>query len=337
MRQDNLAALDRMTLRDFEKELDKHTREIIEPDRWMLFNWSVSRHQMFHTCLRRYYLNYYGARRVREAKSRAVSAVWWLKQVRPLTMWIGTVIHHVAKQAVAAHRDGEAINAPALIEQATDYYRGGVRASERGAKYDDQWIVLFEHVYPQGSYSIDRDQAETLVVDMAQTLLDSDAFGFIRTMPPESVLEIDEGFQSFNLAGVTEQGSLTVFAIPDVLLEYDGDFYIIDWKTGDVEREGIRDQAGVYKLYIHQQYGAPEEAIHVAIADIGGGGESFEPLGGTPGIAESRELIRASAGAMLARLEDKAYNTAAIKDFPMTDDVSLCQTCGFRRACWRHE
>src|SRR6185295_17893700 len=84
MRIDNLAALDEITLADLERELDRHTREIVEPDRWSMFNWSVSRHHMFEECKREYYLNYYGARRVREARSKIVSAVWWLKQVRPI-------------------------------------------------------------------------------------------------------------------------------------------------------------------------------------------------------------------------------------------------------------
>src|SRR5512135_586255 len=110
MRIDNLAILDDITLADLEHELDRHTREIVEPDRWMMFNWSVSRHQMFESCKRQYYLNYYGARRVREAKSKAVSAVWWLKQVRPLKTWLGTVIHHVARQAVSAHAHGQPLD-----------------------------------------------------------------------------------------------------------------------------------------------------------------------------------------------------------------------------------
>lgn len=336
MRLDNLAALDSMTLAEFERELDKHTREIIEPDRWLLFNWSVSRHQMFATCLRQYYLNYYGARRVREVKNKAVSAVWWLKQVRPLKMWVGSVIHHVARLAISAHRDGVMISEADLIEEAARYYQDGVRASERGAKHDDQWVVLFEHVYPSDiSFEIG-EEAGAQVAALTRSLLESQAFDFIRSQPPNVILEVDEEYQSFELSGVGPRGSLTVFAIPDVLVRYGDDLYLIDWKTGDVEREGIRDQAGVYRLYAHQTYGVPEEVVHVIIADIGGGGESFEPPGGTPGIGEARQFIANSASAMLARLDDVNYNTAAIRDYPMTDDLSLCRTCGFKRACWRH-
>jgi PD-(D/E)XK nuclease superfamily len=335
MRNDNLAALDDMTLAELERELDGHTREIVEPDKWMRFNWSVSRHQTFETCKRQYYLNYYGARRVREAKSKAVSAIWWLKQVRPLKTWLGTVIHYAARLAVQAHKDGHPIPSQKLVDEAVKYYRGGVRASERGAKHDNQWVVLFEHIYPSDADSVDRDRAETRVVTMTRTLLESDAYRLIRSQPPETILEIDEDFQSFELEGIVTPGTLTVFAIPDVLLRLDDHYYLIDWKTGDIDREGIRVQAGVYRLYVQHEYRALENLIHATIADLGGRGESVDPPGRAQSVSEAHSFIRHSAGAMLAHLENKAYNTAAIKDFPMTHDLTICRTCGFKRACWR--
>jgi hypothetical protein len=337
MRQDNLAALDQMTLAQLEKELDKHTREIVEPDRWMVFNWSVSRHKTFEQCKRQYYLNYYGARRVREAKNKAVSAVWWLKQVRPLRTWLGTVIHVAAKRAVAAYKDGRPIPSQKLVDDTVKYYRDGVRASERGAKHDNQWIVLSEHIYPNDPASVNRDRAESLVVDMTRTLLASDAYNLILSLAPEDIIEIDDEFQSFELEGIFEQGTLTVFAIPDVLLRLEDHYYLIDWKTGDVAQDGIRLQVGVYRLYVYHEYQATENTIYATIVDLGGEGESVDPPGRAQSVSEAHWFIRHSAGEMVARLEDKAYNTAAIKDFPMTHDLTLCRTCNFKRACWRHE
>ena len=337
MRIDNLSALDEITLADLERELDRHTREIVEPDRWMLFSWSVSRHHMFADCKRQYYLNYYGARRVREARSKVVSAVWWLKQVRSTRMWLGTVIHEIAKKAVSAHAYGQPVDDGALVDEAVEQFRGGVTASRRGAKHGGQWVILFDDVYPSEDPSVDPIQGEELAAGMARTLLASDALGFVRSLPPDAVLEVDEEFQSFELPGITPNGSLTVFAIPDVLLWDNDHYYLIDWKTGDVEREGIRQQAGVYRFYVVQQYDAPEDSVHVAISDVGRAGESFEPAGGVPSVDETREFIVDSAKSMLALLENRAYNTAAIRNFPMTDDWSLCRHCAFRRACWRHE
>lgn len=341
MRADNLEILDRITLAELEKALDVNTREKVEVDKWTAFSWSVSRHKMFEDCERRYYLNYYGARRVREANSPAVSAIWWLKQVTLLRTWIGSVIHHVAGLAVQAHRDGNQVGEQELIDEAMRYYRGGVLASERAAKHDGQWIVLFEHLYPGDRFSIDRDAAEALVVDLARTLLESDAYGFIKSLPPQAVREVDPPFQSFELADVPAAGKLRVFAIPDVLLHDGGAVgsaavYIIDWKTGDLTSESIRWQAGVYRLYAHQTYQLPAESIHVAIADLANSGESVDPGGGVPSLDETRAFIRTSAQAMLDRLDDVTFNTASIDSFPMTDDLEMCQQCGFKRACGRY-
>lgn len=337
MRENDLRVLDHITLRDLEIALDGHTRELAKVTEYTAFSWSFSRHQMFERCKRQYYLNYYAARRVQEAHERAISAIWWLKQVTLLSAWVGQVIHQLAGWAVKAHRDRQPIEQEGLIRQALAFYHGGINASLRGAKHEGQWRVLFEHVYPDDPYSIDRDTAEVALVDLANTFFESEAWEMIRGMAPEAVREVDTPFQSFVLTDVPRIGEVRAFAIPDVLLQYDDSITIIDWKTGDVSRESIRDQAGVYRLYAHLTYGVPEEAIEVVIADLGNYGESVEPPGGTPPVAESRLLALHSIQDMVARMEDIRYNTASIKNFPRTDNLALCQWCGFKRACWRHE
>ena len=334
---EDLRVLDRITLPELEATLDKHTREMIRVNQWTAFSWSISRHNLFARCKRQYYLNYYGSRRVREANNKVVSAVWWLKQVTPLKTWIGSVIHHIAQKAVQAHRDGQAVKRDDLVEQASRYYREGVLASERGAKHDGRWIVLQEHVYPGDSFSVDRDEAERQVVDLAHTFYESDAYGFIRNWPPDALREVDEPFQSFELTGAPILDRVQVFAIPDVLL-YDGDsIYIIDWKTGEVTGEGIRNQAGIYRLYAHLAYGLPEESIQVSISSLREGGASVEPPGGTPTVKEARTFAYRSIGAMVRLMENVEYNTVSIADFPRADQLELCQDCGFKRVCWRHE
>ncbi len=337
MRKDNIAALGGTTLQQLEIALDLHTREQVEVTPYTAFSWSVSRHSTFQRCKRQYYLNYYGTRRVREANNAVISAVWWLKQVTSLRTWIGTVVHRMAQTAVTALQAGREVGEQELVEQAIDFYHAGIEASKRGTKHGNEWRVLFEDVYPGDPYSIDRNEAEVLVVDLTRTLLDSDAYAFIHSQPCEAIKEIDPPFQSFTLRDVPRLGGVRVFAIPDVLLSDVSTVTIVDWKTGDVEHEGIRDQAGVYRMYAHMAYHAPEEAIHVAIADLSGSGESVDPPGGTPGVAEAEAFARGSIAEMVGLMEDPAYNTASIKRFPMTDNLALCRQCGFKRACWRHE
>ncbi|MBN1122389.1 MAG: PD-(D/E)XK nuclease family protein [Anaerolineae bacterium] len=336
MRADDIKALDTTTLDGLEITLDLHTRERVPVDHYTAFSWSVSRHHMFEACKRRYYLNYYGSRRVIDAKDRLISAVWWLKQVTSIRTWIGSVIHKAAQEAVRAVVEGEKLPDEKVAERANDLFRAGLTASQRGTKVEGQWLALLGHVYPERGFALDLDAAAALVDDLAHTFLDSEAYALIRENP-DHVREVDEPFQSFLLDSGSRIGRTRVFAIPDVLLHDGEQITVIDWKTGDVTEPGIHKQAGVYRLYAHRAYGLPEEAIRVQISDLGNYGETVDPPGGTPPLAEAGEFIRGSIGQMVELMEDVTYNTVSIRSFPLTADRSQCLRCGFQRACWRHE
>jgi hypothetical protein len=336
MLSDDMVALDGMTLSEVEIALDLHTRERIPVDKYTAFSWSASRHATLEACARRYYLNYYGARRVRDAKHRVVSAVWWLKQVQTLRMWIGTAIHIAAAEAVRALAEGREMAREDIVARAGQVYRAGVAASRRGAKFEGRWIALFEHVYPAGPFSADAGIAGAIVTDLAHALVESDAYATLRERAGE-VREVDPPFQSFTLPGDHALGSVRVFAIPDVLL-YDGTHVlIIDWKSGDVERAALHDQAGVYTLYAHRAYGAPDESIGYVLADLAGGGQSVSPPGGPPTVAEAEAFAQGSIRRMIDLMEDVKTNTVRIKEFPRTSDLAQCAFCAFKRVCWRHD
>ncbi len=339
MRADNLSAFDRSTLEEVEITLDLHTREQVPVTPYTAFSWSATRHATFERCRREYYLRYYGSRRVREAGNPIVSAVWWLKQVTTLCTWIGSTIHDTASRAVTALRDEAELTRQEVIDIALETYRRGVQASRRGAKADGRWVVLFEHIYPEARPSIDPTEAEELVAGLASVLYDSEAYQWLRGVEPDMIAEIDPPFQSFTLPDVEGLGDLRVFAIPDVLLYEPGyaRVRIIDWKTGSVERESNREQAGVYIMYAHQAYGVPDESIEFVLADLGGGGRNVQPPGEPVTVAEAEASTRKSVYNMLAALENIRFNTARIRDFPMTEDRSLCRWCGFRRACGRDD
>ena len=341
MRTNNLARLDSLTLPQLERILDHHTQERIPVDRFTAFSWSTSRHGTFERCRRQYYLNYYGARRVRDARDKAISAIWWLKQVAPLRIWIGSVIHEVAQVAVRRHAKGLPVSRSDVVSQTISLYWDGVEASRRGIKRGSQWLVLFEHIYPDAPPLVEGEDpeksAEEIVRQRAESFFDSEGWQLIQSLPPDRVAEADEEFQSFTLTGVPEMpGGVTVFAIPDVLLRDGEHITIIDWKTGGVDYESIRQQAGVYRLYAHWTYDVPEEAITVKIADLAGDGALVDPPDGTPSLSEAEQFVRGSIAQMFASMQSIDYNTVAIKDFPRTDDLNVCQMCGFKRACWRH-
>lgn len=336
MRENDLAYLNSTTRESVEIALELHTTQRVKVNKFTEFTWSISRNNLYDWCKRKYYLNYYGARRVREAKDRAVSAVWWLKQAVPRNVWIGTVLHDIAQRALQACRGGREIPAAQLVEDATAYYRGGALASKRGVKFDGQWVSLVEDIYPDTPPSIDIDEAEMRVRDLTQNFIESEAYDYIKGLPANAIMEIDQPFQTFILKDVPILGSLRVFAVPDVLLRSNNEIKIIDWKTGNVESQGINMQAGIYRLYAHLKYDSPEEQITVHIADLNTG-QNVPPPGGTPTLAEAETFMRSSIQSMLDNMDDIHYNTVSIRNYPMTPDTGKCQHCNFKRICWRHE
>ena len=328
---DNIQTLDDLTLSALEAVLDQHTLDPVPTDDYTAFTWSVSRQQMFARCKRQYYLNYYAPRRITARGNHpAIGAIWWLKKATSLPAWLGTVVHAVANEAVRAHRDGSALTVDILIERASKQYTSGLHASQRGNKFKGQWIILQEHIYPADDAAADWDSAKERLALLIEAFVASEAYQTILSLPPEDIIEIDEPFQSILF------DETRIFAIPDVLVSSGAGCRIIDWKTGDVEREGIRMQAGVYALYAHLKYGIEEDAIEVSIVDLAGGGESVQPAGGVPSLQETIEFIRNSMADMLILQDNPNYNTVAIEQHPMTDDLTVCRGCNFRRACWRH-
>ncbi len=335
MRNDDLSILNEFQLDRIEQDLDYHTTRHIPVDRYTRFTWSVSRHHMFNRCQREYYLNYYGSRSVRGAASRVVSAVWWLKQITSLPAWIGTVIHHVAADALNAHLDGSARSLDDLKTQADSYYWDGVAASARGSKHDKRWMILPHQVYRDDLAKADIEEGAARVSELVETMVASDAYNWLLSIPPGQIVELDVPFQSFDYTPVGASRPIPVFAIPDVLVQQDDLITIIDWKTGSVSGEEYSLQAGVYRLYAATEYDEPGDHIIVRLADLGGDGALVEPAGGVPTLDEANAFISGSISAMIEQMNDFEYNTVSVHNAPMTGDLALCARCRFRMVCKR--
>lgn len=335
MRNDDLSILNEFSLDRIEQDLDYHTTRPIPVDRYTRFTWSVSRHHMYNRCQREYYLNYYGSRNVRGAASRVVSAVWWLKQITSLPAWIGTVIHHVAADALNAYLDGITRSPDDLKMQADSYYWDGVAASARGSKHDNRWMILPNQVYRDDLSKAEIEQGGARVAELVDTMVTSDAYQWLLSIPPEQIAELDVPFQSFDYTPPGTRQTIPVFAIPDVLVAQDDLITIIDWKTGSVDGEEYGLQAGVYRLYAASEYDEPEDHIIVRLADLGGDGALVEPAGGVPALDEANAFIAGSITAMIEQMNDSKYNTVSVHNAPMTGDLALCARCRFRMVCKR--
>ncbi len=282
------------------------------------FSWSVSRHDAFETCARRYYYAYYLAPVDEDVKR--------LKRLSALPMWAGSVVHETI-EAFLKERDvlpsapeQEAIVKAAVHERMLGDYRDSQAGSLR--------FRLFEHEYTLPVEAEDKKLAVGIVMRSLRnffkspTLQDALAAGRQRWLSVEDLV-------SFEVAGTP------VFLRMDLAYRNQaGRVVIVDWKTGRNEGRFNEVQLAGYALYAARQgwVNAPEE-LETELAYLQVPRYVRRRLDGQK-LQRAQAFIEKSASRMKALLLDPLLNTARLEDFPMIDRPQICRRCNFRRLCF---
>lgn len=321
----HLNQLDSLDLEQVEFQLDQHTRSRKKGNQ---LSWSYSRHRLFNRCKRQYYLHYYGSRRVRSANDIVISTVWWLKQLTSMRAWIGTIVHRAARRLVNGLTDLEKSLTPdELVQYAQALFDDGIQASQRGRKSDySRWVLLSEDAYQQ---PYDLTHAREKLATLTTNLFDHPAYDLIAKS--QSIIENDSAFQSFKV-DIAEVGEIAVYAVPDVLIVEGGEAIIIDWKSSTPKHEDMQSQGSIYSFYTYHMHQFSDENIRAIFAILD---EPAMLQAKIDSHSVTRAMIADSVQQMSALFEDPHFQTVSIKDFPMTDELTRCETCSFRRICWR--
>jgi hypothetical protein len=282
------------------------------------FSWSVSRHDSFQTCRRRYFYSYYASQEDPE--------IHRLKRLSALPMWAGTVVHETienllkTRDTMPSPEEQEAIVRAAVHSQMlTDW-----RESEAGSVR----FRLFEHEYQVTVEQEDKKIAVGTVMRSLRNFFRSEVLAEAFQVGRQHWLSVED-LLSFDFEGVS------------VLLRMDlafrdraGRVVIVDWKTGRREGRYNEVQLAGYALYAALQgWAAPAEEIRTELAYlalpryVGRRVDSRQ-------LDQARAFIRRSAGNMKALLLDPLVNQARLEDFPMIDRPQACRRCNFRRLCF---
>ncbi len=282
------------------------------------FSWSVSRHDTFQTCARRYYYAYYLAPQDEEVRR--------LKRLSALPMWAGSVVHETIE---AFFKERDTLPSPAeqeAIVKAAVHQRmlGDYRDSEAGSLR----FRLFEHEYTLPVESEDKKIAVGIVMRSLRnffgspTLRDALAAGRQRWLSVEDLV-------SFEVNGTP------VFLRMDLAYRSpEGRVVIGDWKTGRSEGRFNEVQLAGYALYAARQgwVHAPEELeTEIAYLQVP---RYVRRLVDSRKLERAQAFIEKSASRMKALLLDPLVNAARLEDFPMIDRPQICRRCNFRRLCF---
>jgi CRISPR/Cas system-associated exonuclease Cas4 (RecB family) len=288
------------------------------------FSWSVSRHDSFQTCRRRYFYSYYVSEQDPEVKR--------LKKLSALPLWAGSVVHEVIEEFLKAR---DTMPSPeeqeALVREAVHgRMLASWRESEAGTSPGEGTLGfrLFEHEY---QVTVDADDKKILVGTVMRSLRN-----FFKSSLLKEVLELGrerwltvEDLVSFTVDGVP------VFLRMDLAYrDREGRVVIVDWKTGRGEGRFNEMQLAGYALYAAEQgWVASADELQTELAYLAVPRYVRRSVNAKR-LEHARAFIGKSAERMRALLLDPLLNLGRLEDFPMIERPSVCRRCNFRRLCF---
>ena len=294
------------------------------------FSWSRSRDATFRECRRRYWFQYYGSWGGWAASADPQTReIYILKQLKSRQMWAGEVVHTCIQRSLTNLRAGiEPLPVETILSLALDQMRTEWKQSrERVYRARPRTTGLFEHEYEvEVSDAEWRANAEH-VASCLKTFYASDTYRFIRALPRERFLEIED-FSSFQLDGTRVHVKLD-FACRE------GDrHHIFDWKTGRRDDEDNSIQLACYALYASERWGPAPDNVRTVEFNLARNALR-EYAVTSADIDRTRNYVRGSIRDMLALLRDPSGNDADRESCPLTTELWRCRTCSFKRLCDR--
>ena len=282
------------------------------------FSWSVSRHDTFASCKRRYFYSYYASEDDPEIRR--------LKKLSALPLWAGSVVHETieaflkARDTLPSPTEQEALIKAAVHGQMLSDWRDSEAGSLR--------FRLFEHEY---QVQVDAEDKKIVVGIVMRSLRN-----FFKSRVLAEALAVGRGqwltvedLISFDVDGVP------VFLRMDLAFrDQAGRVVIVDWKTGRGEGRFSEVQVAGYALYASEQgwVQSPEE-IQTELAYLAIPRYVRRAVDRKK-VDHLRRFIQKSATTMRGLLLDPVANVARLEDFPMVDRPQMCRRCNYRKLCF---
>lgn len=282
------------------------------------FSWSISRHDSFSACRRRYYYAYYAAVEDPEIAR--------LKRLSALPLWAGNVVHETIEGLLKSRDQIPGPTEQEAIIRAAVHSRmlGEWRNSEAGAA----GFRLFEHEYETPVEPEDKKILVGIVMRSLRNFFRSDVLREAYEAGRERWLSIED-LVSFEIDGVT-----VLLRMDLAYRDRDGRVVIVDWKTGRGEGRFSEVQLAGYALYAARTgWVSSPEGLETRLAYLAIPRYVRRQVDGKK-LDHAQAFIAKSARTMRSLLADVTANRAEIEAFPMCGRPQICRRCNFRRLCF---
>jgi hypothetical protein len=299
--------------------------------------WSHSRANTMATCQRQFYFSYCAPARWDHPDPK-MRDLFLLKQVKPIAMWKGDVVHQAIADFFRALQSGRTLPDTAVLQYAEQLAKTQWSFSVTG-RYRTQgrsraglaFAALFEHEYgvedaeslDQALEHIQQCLLNFFQIDKTERISDSFRSGRNHLVEPPAW---GPGATKFEIPGV----SVTVKV--DLAFHTQNDeYHIFDWKTGKPADDSV-PQLELYSLWAHQSLGLELDSITAHEVSLSSLTSSSHQLT-EPGKFYRLEAIRRSAGLIDALTLSSSSTEPQLRDFNYARYLWTCRRCPLQRVC----
>ncbi len=300
---------------------------------------------MFRTCPRAFFYNYFPWGEPDQ------DVLVFLKRTLSLEQMIGQVVHDAIALALRQYQSNKIIY-PDLAPLVIQDLKGRIQTSfylskfvKDGKRPPSNEPVLQHHLENGPSPAMEKAARDT-AIENVQAFLNSEAWKFLQTTDTEKWEPIDTStctkpsILASRAIGFKSAFDLRVFTPFDLAIRYNGDFIIVDWKTGKRTQRNLekaRKQTVGYALWA-LDFGIPLNGIQVQPFWLTEG-EIWDPQRITRdevrSVQEDIEMQNAAEKALLKEAADKNGEktyVALAGNFPAKPGWA-CAGCKFKAIC----
>jgi hypothetical protein len=308
-------------------------------------SWSFSRENMFRTCPRQYFYEYF------PHGEENATVLGFLKNTTTLALLVGTITHDMVGNALRLYKARRIVKnnlrdaALVLFDDAVGASASAAEKVREGNSVRIGRRVLLEHLAGPPN-RVSEALARESLLSYLEAIENSSAWKFLRTTDTSKWKDVASGtdpkesVEASLKIGFQSGFSLRVYTAFDLAFRHEGEFIIVDWKTGVKSSRAIasaRRQTTGYSLWALKR-SVPLERVRLQPFWLRSG-EKWEP---TPVSVEELDDVQRSIEThdaierkVLREERDGKSNViyhARLDDFPPRPSRA-CGSCKYRTVC----
>ena len=281
-----------------------------------ILGWSVSRYDKFSACKRAYYYDYY-AKHDREFSREKIDL---LKKMTSIPLEIGNIFHDTVKvlleRLLVSEKPIDNGKFLDFVKKTTLQYCGGKKFTEvyYGEKTEIDTGLMFENVKLVANNFLESARYQWIIKEAL-----TNKQGWVIEPP---------GF------GETRINDLKAYCKVDFLFPVNGEYFILDWKTGKQDERKHKKQLIGYATWAVYHLETTPSSVHPVIVYLKPEYSEMKLEVSQADIDGFANTVRKETGELHSFCKDVGFNIPKPKEeFKQTENLSYCKICNYRELC----